>query len=173
MGFEHAGESNLGSTWYSGVDQFRLVSYLTLVSMVYLSNEEFSEPEKNGQIGTWLWPYWHYGVLLLYGQNLALNHLIALNESFQVISLSEMMDYPSGNDHTINDKLHVHVYHGEDMFSKFAFKNGFYDKLSEPSDELLLTQIKYYCLKMALNAKRTNGSLLNDILINQIQLNKI
>ena len=34
LGLEHAGESNLGSTWYSTPEQFRLVSYLTIFSMV-------------------------------------------------------------------------------------------------------------------------------------------
>ena len=46
---------NLGSTWYSTPTQFRLVSYLTLVSMVYLSNEEFSLTEQKGKVGTILW----------------------------------------------------------------------------------------------------------------------
>ena len=34
LGLEHAGISNLGSTWYSTPQQFRLVSYLTIFSMV-------------------------------------------------------------------------------------------------------------------------------------------
>ena len=34
LGLEHDGESNLGSTWYSTPEQFRLVSYLTIFSMV-------------------------------------------------------------------------------------------------------------------------------------------
>ena len=37
LGLEHAGESNLGSTWYSTPEQFRLVSYLTIFSMVIYS----------------------------------------------------------------------------------------------------------------------------------------
>lgn len=42
--------------WYSTPTQFRLVAYLTLVSMTYISNEEFSEPERQGKVGTILWP---------------------------------------------------------------------------------------------------------------------
>lgn len=34
LGLEYAGESNLGSTWYSTPEQFRVVSYLTIFSMV-------------------------------------------------------------------------------------------------------------------------------------------
>ena len=47
---------NLGSTWYSTPDQVRLVSYLTLVSMIYLSNEEFTKVEREGKLGVMLWP---------------------------------------------------------------------------------------------------------------------
>ena len=38
LGLEHAGSSNLGSTWYSTPEQFRLVSYLTIFSMVSSPN---------------------------------------------------------------------------------------------------------------------------------------
>ena len=34
LDLEHAGASNLGSTWYSTPEQFRLVAYLTVFSMV-------------------------------------------------------------------------------------------------------------------------------------------
>jgi hypothetical protein len=49
-------ERNLGSTWYSTAEQFRLVSYYTLISMVYISKEEFSNEERQGKVGTILWP---------------------------------------------------------------------------------------------------------------------
>jgi hypothetical protein len=81
---EYANVDNLGSTWISTPDQFRIVSYLTLTSMMYISEEEFSQPEKQGKLN--LWPYWHYGVLLLYGQNIAINHLITTN-NINVIKL--------------------------------------------------------------------------------------
>ncbi len=48
IGFQFASVSNLGSTWYSTPDQFRLVSYLTLFGMSYLSQEEFSPTERDG-----------------------------------------------------------------------------------------------------------------------------
>ncbi len=51
IGFKYAWEENLGSTWYSTPDQFRLVSFLTLFSMAYLSQEEFSRPEREGKLG--------------------------------------------------------------------------------------------------------------------------
>ena len=85
--------------------------------MVYISQEEFSQPEREGKLGVALWPYWHYGVLLLYGQNLGLNHLIGSNQ-LNVIKLDELIDYPSANTESIFKKIHIHVFHGDDLFSK-------------------------------------------------------
>lgn len=154
IGLDYASARNLGSTWYSTPDQFRIVSYLTLFSMGYIGVEEFAEPERQGKVGTILWPEWHYGVLLLYGQNLALNHLIA-KKSSNVVKIESLLDYPSGNILSIFKVLHIHVFHGDDMFSKFMFKAGRYDNLELPSNENS-TLIKYYALKMALEGKRTN-----------------
>ena len=49
--------------------------------------------------------------------------------------------------------LHIHVFHGDSMFSKFQFKVGNYDKMEIPNKENA-TLIKYYSLKMALEGKR-------------------
>jgi hypothetical protein len=66
LNFEYANEVNLGSTWYSTPHQFRLVSYLTLFTMAYLANEEFTKAEREGKLGTHGWPEWHYGVINFY-----------------------------------------------------------------------------------------------------------
>jgi len=153
----YAGSRNLGSTWYSTPAQFRIVSYLTLFGMAYLSVEEFTQPEREGKAGTLLWPEWHYGVLLLYGQTLGMNHLIATNQ-INVIPLPDLIDYPSGNAESVFTKLHIHVFHGEDMFSKFMFKAGRYDNMTV--SESNSTLVKYYSLKMALEGKNFSESKL-------------
>lgn len=56
---------NLGSTWYSTPDQIRLVSYLTMCTMVYLAIEEFTQVEREGRLGNLLWPDWHYLVIFV------------------------------------------------------------------------------------------------------------
>ena len=160
LGFKFALETNLGSTWYSTVDQFRLVSYLTLFGMAYVSEEEFTPPEREGKLGVLLWPYWHYGVLLLYGQNLALNHLIATNQ-INVVKLHDHLDYPSYFSNNINTMLHIHVFHGDDMFSKFQFKAGKYDNLNPYNENTNIA--KFYSLKMALEGKRLNETSLNGL----------
>lgn len=164
---DYAGVENLGSTWYSTPRQFRLVAYLTLFGMAYLANEEFTQPERDGKLGVALWPDWHYGVLLLYGQTLALNHLIA-SEQAHVVKLENHLDYPSGNSHSINKVLNIHVFHGDDMFSKFAFMAGKYDNMTVTESE----EIKLYCLKMALEGKRFAPSDLLKMLNEQVA-NKI
>ena len=149
IGLEYAFWRNLGSTWYSTPTQIRLVAYLTLFGMVYVAQEEFSETEREGKIGVQLWPFWHYGVLLLYGQSVGLNHLIATRQ-INVVKLQDYLDYPSGNTYSIHRVLHIHVFHGDDLFSKFAFKMGKYDNMTvSDSDE-----IKLYALRMALEGKR-------------------
>ncbi len=116
--------------------------------------EEFSKPEREGKMGTGLWPYWHYGVLLLYGQNIGLNHLIG-SKQMNVVKLDNLIDYPSANVEEVEKKLHIHVFHGDDLFSKFAFKMGKYDNMS--TENLDVSKVKYFCLKMALEAKRTTN----------------
>jgi hypothetical protein len=101
---------NLGSTWYSTPEQFRLVSYMTLFSMLYLSNEEFSTPQKDYN-KVFLWPFWHYGVLLLYGQSLAMNHLIATKQ-LNIINSPNMLDVSTTSNTSVHSALHLHVFQG-------------------------------------------------------------
>jgi len=130
--------------------------------MAYLASEEFSQVEREGKIGVMNWPEWHYGVLLLYGQSLALNHLIASDQA-HVVRIANQLDYPSGNTNSIHNILNIHVFHGDGMFSKFAFKVGKYDQMNTTDSD----EVKYYCLKMALDGKRMSGIELNNLLVNQ------
>jgi hypothetical protein len=164
MQFKFADRDNLGSTWISTPEQFRIVAYYTVIGMAYLAAEEFTEAERRGQVGTINWPEWHYGVLLLYGQNLAMNHLIGLGQ-LNVVRLQNSIDYPSGNERSVFDVLHVHVFHGENMFSKFMFKMGKYDNMTledydakNRNKEYKYHAVKYFCLRMAMEGKRKNTS---------------
>ena len=60
LGLKYGGVRDLGSTWYSTPDQIRLVSYLTLFAITYLSIEEFTHVERQERIHNW--PEWHYMV---------------------------------------------------------------------------------------------------------------
>jgi hypothetical protein len=142
---------NLGSTWYSTPSQFRIASYLTLVAIVYLSNEEFSETERQGKLGVQHWPDWHYGVVSLYGQNLAMNHLISSGR-INITKLENLLDYPTTNEELVHQKVHLHVFHSASVFSKFAFKGGKYNNITLPINNTHL--IQYYCLNIALDSKK-------------------
>jgi len=71
----------------------------------------------------------HYGVLLLYGQHLALNHLVGLNQLRMIIG-TDLLDQSSTNSNPQyvqqGIRLNLHCWHTEDRFSKFAFKMGHY-----------------------------------------------
>ena len=96
-------------------------------------------------------------MLLLYGQNIALNHLIGSRQA-NIVNLGNLFDYASANVEQINKKLHIHVFHGDNLFSKFAFKVGKYDNMKVNDEDLKV--VKFYCLKMALEGKNTsNGDL--------------
>lgn len=150
LGLSHAFEENFGSTWYSTPEQFRLASFLTVFTMAYIASEEFSLPEREGKLGVMLWPYWHYGVLSMYGLHMAFNHLMANN--FTIVKIPDHMDYPTSNSDSINDKLHYHVFHTDEMFSKFQFQDGKYDNIDYNKEDT--TKSRFYCLKMALEGKK-------------------
>jgi hypothetical protein len=101
----------------------------------------------------------------LYGQSLALNHLIATNQ-MNVVKLEDMLDYPSYFDGNINKMIHIHVFHGDDLFSKFEFKANKYDQMNPDSYDQ--TNPKYYALKMALDAKRKSDTELKRLFELQI-----
>jgi hypothetical protein len=102
-----------------------------------------------------------------------MNHLIGSGQ-LNVVALKNYIDYPSGNEKSIFDMLHIHVYHGDEMFSKFVFKVGRYDNISVADyDPLNKTskykyhQVKWFCLKMALDSKRMPADELYNMLLNQ------
>ncbi len=132
--------------------------------MAYLNNEEFTEPERKAKLGTINWPDWHYGVLSMYGAHMALNHLLGSNE-INLIKLPDLIDFPSMNSLDVNTVLHIHVYHGEEMFSKFLFKMGYYNNMTV--NHTLWNQIKYYSLNIALESKQKTEENLHQMLKDQ------
>jgi hypothetical protein len=100
----------------------------------------------------------------LYGQNLALNHLIATNQ-MNVVKLEEHLDYPSYFTANIFSILHIHVFHGDDMFSKFQFKAGKYNDMNPDKENINIS--KYYSLKMALEGKRLPENKLVQLFLNE------
>lgn len=101
------------------------------------------------------WPEWHYGVLLLYGQHVCLNHLIG-SKQLNVIPLDNLLDFPADKKGMVKQKLHIHVFHSNKMFSKFDFKDGRYDNMTVKGENMEM--VKVYCLRMALDSKRSSNN---------------
>lgn len=89
-----------------------------------------------------------------------MNHLIATKQ-VNIIKLPNLIDYPSGNDKSVFESVHIHVFHGDSLFSKFAFKAGNYDDMNVQESDKIKT--KYYALFNALEAKRSTAEMLNSI----------
>jgi hypothetical protein len=155
LGLSYKNEHSIGSTWYSTPKQFQIVSYLSLLSMIYLYENEFTTPERKGEIGVINWPEWHYGVMLLYGAHIAINHLWAENE-INFVKLPKLFDQGTGSTESIDKIPHLHVFHGDNMFSKFAFKAGKYNNMTVAVEDR--SKVKFYCLHMALEGNRLNAT---------------
>ena len=80
-----------------------------------------------------------------------MNHLISSGK-INITKLEELVDFPTANEELVNKKVHLHVFHGSNVFSKFAFKEGKYDNLTLPINNTHL--VKNYCLNIALDSKR-------------------
>ena len=75
--------------------------------------------------------YRHYGVLLLYGQHLALNHLVGTNQ-IRIVIGQNLLDQSTTDDSLQyiqqGIRLNLHCWHTDKRFSKFAFKLGQYNR---------------------------------------------
>jgi hypothetical protein len=100
----------------------------------------------------------------MYGSHMALSHLYGAN-LVNLVVLPELIDYPSGNTKNITDMLHIHVFHGDDLFSKFAFQSGKYNETHLNNTRTY--QVKYFVLKMALDSKKYSCVELYKLLANE------
>ncbi|WP_064094021.1 DUF7164 domain-containing protein [Rossellomorea aquimaris] len=135
----HQGIHNIGSTHYGNASLVREVCKLSVDIAKYLLEEEFSENE--GQ-----WPGWFRGVSSMYSTEIAVNHLVDM-----IDIKPEMLDYDSTSINSISLHPHIHCWHTNNLFSKFKYGDGEYDQL-QPN--LASNEVRHYCLKMGLDAKR-------------------
>lgn len=136
----HQGFHNLGSTHYGNPQTVREVCKIGVFLSEKLLTEEFKEDEGK-------WPSWYKGVATMYGCEIAVNHLV---DNIEVDT--QNLDYGSASEDSIYSHSHIHCWHTDNMFSKFHFTAGNYDKLS--IENLDINKIKDYCLFIALNSKK-------------------
>lgn len=140
FGLKHRGIHNLGSSHYGSTKIIRDVYQLALKIADYLINVEFRDsPGK--------WPSWYKGVSIMYSCEIAVNHLI---DNFNLDYAN--LDYPSTSKDSIQNHAHIHCWHTDKVFSKFAFETGKYNRLT--TDSLDLNKVNNYCLDIALTSKK-------------------
>lgn len=139
LGLQHRGYFNLGSTHYGSPSLMREVCQLSLDIAEYLLKDEFADQEGS-------WPGWYRGVTSMYSCELAVNHLVD-----EIKKDSRNLDFDSTSEASIYKHAHIHCWHTSSMFSKFAYEDGKYDRLT--TAHLNTEQINYYCLDIALKAK--------------------
>lgn len=139
-GLRYREQHNLGSTHYGNGNLVRNVAALATDLSVYILNNYFKYSEGR-------WPGWYRGVTTMYANELAVNHLV---DTFQINR--QLIDYPSTNDELVSDHMHIHCWHTRNMFSKFDFIDGVYDKYS--TEGLDLKKVRNYCLDTALKSRK-------------------
>ncbi|MBD1221127.1 DUF7164 domain-containing protein [Virgibacillus halodenitrificans] len=136
----HQGRFNIGSTHYGKPSLLLKVADTATELTKYLLLKEFS-------INKGAWPSWYYGVCSLYASDIAVNHHV------DNISISpNKLDHPSTSPNSIYNHPHIHCWHTEHLFSKFAYLRGDYDNTN--LKKLDLNKVHDYCLY---NAIATHG----------------
>lgn len=127
--------SNIGATLMAPSWQVLQYSQLHMEYCRKLRAEEFS-----GGHGSW--PGWFFGVLTMYAGQ------IAANAYFQASMVQGGVDiHCMSQDKMCQNDYHIHAFHTYDMFSKFRWREGFYEDWDfSKLDENVISN---YCLLIA------------------------
>lgn len=140
LGLNHRSLHNLGATHYGKTKSVIDVSTLAVTIGKHLLTKEFKTDKGK-------WPSWYGGVINMYSNEIAVNHLI------KDVSINRRhLDFESTSSDSVMNHAHLHCWHTDHVFSKFQFTAGKYDKLE--TKNLNMNKIKDYCLAIALKAKR-------------------
>ncbi|CAF4322243.1 unnamed protein product, partial [Rotaria sp. Silwood2] len=168
MNWLYANITNIGSTWYGPPLVAQRIANFSLEAMLYLSINEFTIAERQRRTGILLWPDWYYGVLLLYGCELAINHL-RLSENINIGLAHTLLDQSTTNkdpyDLEKNNRLHLHCWHTQEDFSKFSFKAGKYNRI-HPRKFINDTSASGFAMRMALESRLMSYIGLKEELMN-------
>ena len=106
-------------------------------------------------------------VVLLYGQSLVLNHLIANNQT-SVAFLDKHIDFQSRFHESVHKVVHIHAFQFPGVFDKVAFKNGSYDRMELSESQLNSDDVVDYTLRTALESKKISNLALAKLYQNEI-----
>ncbi|EDQ92767.1 uncharacterized protein MONBRDRAFT_4769 [Monosiga brevicollis MX1] len=157
-GLQHHSITNIGSTYYGPASVVLRVADLTLACGFFARAYLFSPGTpcklpanlrpKTIKCG-WTSEGLHEGVLLLYSQEMAVNHLYGIKQKLSFHQWTSM-DVPTIEPHPVCRAYMLHVYHGAERFSKFRLSDGTYRDLDVTDYDL--TIIRDYATWLALLA---------------------
>lgn len=142
LGFKHRGRHNIGSTWYGPTEMVREACRVSLTAAFHLLNDDFRH-----EAGAW--PDWYRGVTSMYAGEIAVNHVVP---EAMLEERPDLLDYGSTSAESVMVAPHIHCWHTDETFSKFAFQRGKYDHLEEK--DLDLGVIRDYCTAMAVRGQK-------------------
>ncbi len=137
------GMQGLGSTWFGETRVMAAAAQLTVEVIRWLHTQEFTVYERCCS-GVLSWPYWHWAVLLLYGGHVALNQVGSVGSVVKAGGAFKM-DHGTTATTDIGDLTikHAHCWHTDNLFSKFHFGLGNYDKKDFSSRGKMSTVVDY------------------------------
>lgn len=138
FGLDHKGMHNIGTSHYGDPELICSVCEVSTVISIYLLTNDFKEYEG-------LWPGWYKGVITMYSNEIAINHLLE-----KITINSDLLDYSSSSNHSIKNHPHIHCLHTTKPFSKFHFSSGLYNHVK--MDSLNIEKVNDYCMFISLKA---------------------
>ena len=133
--------------------------------MRWMHTQEFTQFEKCCS-GTESWPIWHWPVLLLYGGHVAVNQLGPDNVQLSKAGVAQMDFGATSTDLLSNSIKHIHCWHTEEFFSKFAFTRGDYSSL-DLKDYVNMNSSKSYASTIAISSDRLTPIEMKTYISNQ------
>lgn len=128
FGIKHRGYYNLGASWYSSGASIRKTGALALELTMQLQLHAFNNATSLNE-----WPRWFSGVASMYGQEMAVNHLMPharpdIRLDYRTNRQTSRDDW-RGELLTSLDVAHLHCFQEEWFFSKAKFAAGAYRSL--------------------------------------------
>ena len=152
LGLKDTGLRGLGSTWYGPSGLMIAAAKSAVHIMHWMHTQEYTQYEKccNGIDG---WPNWHWPVQTMYGGHIVLNQLGPDNVQKSAVGVAEMDAYSTSRLSLDSSIKHIHCWHTDDLFSKFAFDAGKYKDMNL-TDYMNMNSSLSYATTIAISSDR-------------------
>ncbi|KAF0715761.1 hypothetical protein As57867_003192, partial [Aphanomyces stellatus] len=118
---------DVGATWYGPAALIQSCAKLSMDVMQYLHENEFTPEERSVAYGAAGWPRWHYGVLHLYANHIAMHHC---TRDVGFDKRNDLIDFSTLSTDDILSHPHLRPpLSNEGDFSILKYRAGAYDKI--------------------------------------------